>query len=313
MKLGFLKNLSKSTNKWIVLALMAMGLACLYNMLIKAVSSLMPASMFLSGLFALQVPFLAAFILLNNKYVNGPKFSIPPFKSLILCLFLGVFGASGNIFEVWAVEAAPNIGYVSAVKLGQIFIITLFGDLVSGQRNTRLIDFVLSLGVILGILLVTLGGVSDLESIAQQNINWVWYSVGAMFSFSAMILGTKYVTRTINSSLVTFWLIFSTAIYLIGFGYKDFMQLVVARDFYSYFLVGLSAVCIGTFNLLLAQSVAKAPNPGFPISLTSLQVPVLTLCAVIFFKDQSISVLAIIGSLVAMYSSFKLATSERKG
>lgn len=134
---------------WFLFALTGMlSFACMALSLKKLTYNL-PTSVILLYLFAFTTP---AYLMYN--VVTGTPLKIDS-TALILLLLASVFAFIGNLCDVEALRLAPNAGYASAVKSGQIIVITAAALLLFKDQRITLSGFIGVFLIFLGIFLLS--------------------------------------------------------------------------------------------------------------------------------------------------------------
>lgn len=286
-------------NNWIRYGFVGVVFASVYTLLIKELSASIPAEVFL---FYVTTGQLIFFYFIHRNEINKQKYS----KNILAFGFvLATLSYLGNHFEIEAVKLAPNLGYVAAVKLGQIVIVTLLGDFITGHKalNSRRLLSVLT--ICIGLFLI-----SSQKSLVQNetsNIDWLWYSLAAMVSFAFMLLGMRKLVDTISQSIVLIIIVsISSFFYLID---TEFHQHSLRLDFSTFVWLLASSMSAGLFNLYYTKALSSAPNPGFAVAVNGAQVLLISLLSLIFFKDQDFSVSAGIGIIFALSGIIGLVSS----
>jgi len=128
---------------WFIFALIGMiSFACMALSLKKLTYDL-PTSVILLYLFAFTTP---AYLIYNVTIGTPLKISC---TALIFLLLASVFAFIGNLCDVEALRLAPNAGYVSAIKSGQIIVITVMAFLLFKDQRITLSGFI-GVSLILG-------------------------------------------------------------------------------------------------------------------------------------------------------------------
>ena len=134
---------------WFVFALTGMlSFACMALSLKKLTYDL-PTSVILLYLFAFTTP---AYLMYN--VATGTPLKIDS-SALILLLLASVFAFIGNLCDVEALRLAPNAGYASAVKSGQIIVITVAALLLFKEQIITLSGFIGVSLIVLGVFLLS--------------------------------------------------------------------------------------------------------------------------------------------------------------
>jgi len=131
-------------NNWFICALIAMTSFASMTLLIKHLTYEVSAPVILFFLFVFTLLFFTIYLI-----ASGTK-PIISNSNLLFIIAAAFFAFLGNYFDVEALRQAPNTGYASAVKSGQIVIITLAAYYIFK-------DQVLNLTGIIGVLLIVSG------------------------------------------------------------------------------------------------------------------------------------------------------------
>nr|WP_320014577.1 EamA family transporter [uncultured Desulfobacter sp.] len=130
---------------WFIFALIGMiSFACM-ALSLKKLTYALPTSVILLYLFAFTTP---AYLIYN--VVTGTPLKIN-YTALFFLLLASVFAFIGNLCDVEALRLAPNAGYASAIKSGQIIVITIMAFLLFKDQR-------ITLSGLIGVSLI-LGGV----------------------------------------------------------------------------------------------------------------------------------------------------------
>jgi len=134
---------------WFIFALIGMiNFACMALSLKKLTYDL-PTSVILLYLFAFTTPvYLIYNITIGTPLkING--------TALIFLLLASIFAFIGNLCDVEALRLAPNAGYASAIKSGQIIVITIMAFLLFKDQRITLSGFIGVSLILGGILLLS--------------------------------------------------------------------------------------------------------------------------------------------------------------
>ena len=121
---------------WFIVALIGMLSFTGMALSLKKLTYVLPTSVILLYLFAFTAP---AYLMYNVATGTPLKIDYP---ALILLLLASLFAFVGNLCDVEALRLAPNAGYASAVKAGQIIVITIAAFLLFKDQRITLSGFI---------------------------------------------------------------------------------------------------------------------------------------------------------------------------
>ena len=107
------------TNNWFIYALIGMLSFSGMALVLKKLTYMLPSSLILVYVFVFSAVMFVSFQL---KTSGDLKVGLTPLLWLLLAAALAFIA---NIFDLEALKHAPNAGFASAVKAGQILVITL--------------------------------------------------------------------------------------------------------------------------------------------------------------------------------------------
>ena len=117
------------TSNWFAIALVGMLSFAGMALTLKKLTYTLPTPLILLYLFVLSSFMYFGY---QIKTGEGLKVALTPFLLLVLASALAFIG---NICDVEALRLAPNAGYASAVKSGQILVITLVAYLLFDDQK----------------------------------------------------------------------------------------------------------------------------------------------------------------------------------
>ena len=107
------------TNNWFIYALIGMLSFSGMALVLKKLTYMLPSSLILVYVFVFSAVMFVSFQL---KTTGDLRVGLTPLLWLLLAAALAFIA---NIFDLEALKHAPNAGFASAVKAGQILVITL--------------------------------------------------------------------------------------------------------------------------------------------------------------------------------------------
>lgn len=121
---------------WFLVALIGMLSFTSMALILKKLTYVLPTSVILLYLFIFTAPI---FLLYNVATGTPLKIDHP---ALILLLLASILAFVGNLCDIEALRLAPNAGYASAVKSGQIIVLTIAAFLLFKDQRITLSGFI---------------------------------------------------------------------------------------------------------------------------------------------------------------------------
>ena len=117
------------TSNWFLIALVGMLSFAAMALTLKKLTYFLPTPLILLYMFAFTA---LLYFVYQLKTGTGLKINV---SAILLLLLASAFAFIGNLCDVEALRLAPNAGYASAVKSGQILVITLVAYLMFADQK----------------------------------------------------------------------------------------------------------------------------------------------------------------------------------
>lgn len=261
-------------------------------------SSLIKTPPYLTNLAMFAIPLLA-YVLLG--IINSSSLAITWWQVLIILVTAIVFAYGGNKASLHAIDIAPNPGYSlvlskSYVLFTTIVAITLLGAELTAQKAIAILLIV----AFSAIIMITKKGAKKVKS-----EKWVVLSFGAFFGWGMLSLSSKYL---FNHGVDTIaFLIYLYAIVTLCIIALDKVKISKIKEVPNKAkLLLLSTGIFSTlFNLGQFEAIKLAPNVGYVNAINAGSIAMVTVFAVLLFKDElttkkAIGILGVTAGLVLL-------------
>lgn len=261
-------------------------------------SSLIKTPAYLTNLAMFAIPLIAYIII---GVVNSSNLGISLWQTLILLATAVVFAYGGNKASLHAIDVAPNPGYSlvlskSYVLFTTLVAVTLLGAEITAQR-------VLAILIIVGFSALIMINPKGAKKVKSEK--WMLLSLGAFFAWGMLSLSSKYL---FNNGVDTIaFLIYLYALVTFCIVFIDKVRVSKIKEVSS----SAKLLLIGTgifstlFNLGQFEAIKLAPNVGYVNAINAASISMVTVFAVILFKDEltpkkAIGVLGVTAGLILL-------------
>lgn len=235
---------------------------------------------------------------------NGEPYVVPLSSIGILLLAGVVFAFGGNTASLRAIKEAPNPGYSlvlskSYVLYTTIVALILFNAELSVQKAVGIL-------LIVGFSALIMIDPTKTRKVKHKN-HWLTFSMGAFFAWGSLSLSAKYL---FNSGLGTYsfllYLYLITTICILVKLLIDRQKLAHIMDHkWTLLFIGLFST---TFNLFQFEAIKLAPNLGYVNAMNAGSIALVTILAVLIFKDdfswrKFVGVIGVIGGILLLLLS----------
>lgn len=180
-----------------------------------------------------------------------------------------------------SIKLAPNAGYSlviskSYVVLTSILAVLLFGATLTIQAVAAIAIIVASSALIM---------INPKESHKARSATWVPLAIGSFFCWAFLSLTGKHLTSQGMPTIVflTYLFIVSNICILIEMKIKEVDFGIVAKKFWPFALIGVTAAGFNFFNF---YSIHIAPNVGYVNAANTASIGAVTILSVPLFKDE---------------------------
>lgn len=240
--------------------------------LIKVPTELVNLSMFVAP--------LVLFIVIGLS--SGTDFSISAWHWLVIAISAIVFSYGGNVASLKAIDIAPNPGYSLVVSKSYVLFTTIVSVLLLGQ----VLSWTSAIAIVLIVGFSALIMISPKSAKHVKSNKWVWLSLASFFAWGMLSLSSKYLFTngvemyTFLIYLYVFVIVFMVASNRIN---RRMVRGVAVKNWAMLLAVG---VLCTLFNIGQFEAIRLAPNVGYVNAINAGSISLVTVMAVVFFKDE---------------------------
>ena len=242
-------------------------------------SSLVKIPTYLTNLAMFAVP-LVAYVIMG--IMNNSPLLIPWWQVVVLLGIAIVFSYGANKASLHAIEAAPNPGYSLVLSKSYVLFTTIIAILFLGADLT----LQKAIAIILIVAFSALVMVTKNTAKKAKTEKWVILSFAAFFGWGMLSLSSKYL---FNQGLDTItFLIYLYAIVTICIVAIDKVKVSKIKEvpIKAKFLLLGTGIFSTLFNLGQFEAIKLAPNVGYVNAINAGSIALVTILAVILFKDE---------------------------
>ena len=282
---------------WIAYGLM-MLFASVALYLTARKSSLIKTPAYLTNLAMFAIP-LVAYI--GIGIVSSSDLGITLWQALILLATAVIFAYGGNKASLHAIDVAPNPGYSLVLSKSYVLFTTLVAvTLLGAEITAQKVIAILVIVVFSALIMINPKGAKKVKS-----EKWILLSLGAFFAWGMLSLSSKYL---FNNGVDTIaFLIYLYALVTFCIIFMDKVRISKIKEVSS----SAKLLLIGTgifstlFNLGQFEAIKLAPNVGYVNAINAASISMVTVFAVILFKDEltlkkAIGVLGVTAGLILL-------------
>jgi len=261
-------------------------------------SSLIKTPAYLTNLAMFAIPLIAYIII---GVVNSSSLSISFWQALILLATAVVFAYGGNKASLHAIDVAPNPGYSlvlskSYVLFTTLVAVTLLGAEITAQR-------VLAILIIVSFSALIMINPKGAKKVKSEK--WILLSFGAFFAWGMLSLSSKYLFNTGVETIAFLIYLYALVTFCIVFIDKVRINKIVEVSNTAKVLLLGTGIFSTLFNLGQFQAIKLAPNVGYVNAINAASISMVTVFAVILFKDEltpkkAVGVLGVTAGLILL-------------
>ena len=257
--------------------MMFIGSVALYLTVRK--SSLIKVPTHLTNLAMFAIP-LVAYLLMGAA---GPKIhSLSALNWLILIIAATIFAYGGNTVSLKAIDIAPNPGYSLVLSKSYVLFTTLVAiTLLGAELNLRKLIAIL---LIVGFSALIMFNPKAAKHASSNK--WVALSLGAFFAWGLLSLSSKYLFSHGVSTIRFLISLFAIVTVCIVVANKIRLSSLKGVGKQAWLLLLGTGIFSTLFNLGQFEAIKLAPNIGYVNAINAASISVVTVLAVLFFKDE---------------------------
>lgn len=242
-------------------------------------SSLVKIPTPLTNLAMFGIPLLA-YLLMGTSGIQN--YSLSVLNWFILIIAAVVFAYGGNTVSLNAIQIAPNPGYSLVLSKSYVLFTTLVAVAFLGaELNVQKLVAIL---LIVGFSVLIMVNPKTAKHVSSNK--WVALSFGAFFAWGLLSLSSKYLF-THGVGTIPF-LIYLYAIVTVCIVVANRIGVASLRNLngQTWLLLLGTGVFSTLFNLGQFQAIRLAPNVGYVNAINAASISLVTILAVVFFKDE---------------------------
>lgn len=262
-------------------------------------SSLIKTPAYLTNLAMFAIPLIAYLII---GVVNSSSLSISFWQALILLATAVLFAYGGNKASLHAIDVAPNPGYSlvlskSYVLFTTLVAVTLLGAEITAQR-------VLAILIIVGFSALIMINPKGAKKVKSEK--WILLSLGAFFAWGMLSLSSKYLFNNGVDTIAFLIYLYALVTFCIIFIDKVRVNKIKEVSSSAKLLLIGTGIFSTLFNLGQFEAIKLAPNVGYVNAINAASISMVTVFAVILFKDEltlkkAIGVLGVTAGLILLF------------
>lgn len=242
-------------------------------------SSLLKTPTYLTNLAMFAIP-LVAYIVIG--VVNSSNLGITIWQGVVLLVAATVFAYGGNKASLYAIDVAPNPGYSLVLSKSYVLFTTLVAVTLLGAEIT--LQKVLAILIIVGFSALIMINPKGAKKVKSEK--WIALSFGAFFAWGMLSLSSKYL---FNHGVDTIaFLIYLYALVTLCIVFMDRVRISKIKEVSNTAKILLLGIGVFStlFNLGQFEAIKLAPNVGYVNAINAASISMVTVFAVILFKDE---------------------------
>jgi drug/metabolite transporter (DMT)-like permease len=242
-------------------------------------SSLVKVPTALTNLAMFAIP-LVAYAIIGAS--SNTKFSISAWHLVILVVTAVVFAYGGNTMSLKAIDIAPNPGYSLVLSKSYVLFTTIVAVVFLNQG----LSWRKAIAILLIVAFSALIMVNPKSSKQVKNNKWIWLSFGAFFAWGMLSLSSKYLfTHGVATYAFLIYLYILVTICIVATNRITHRTLRGISSSHWSLLVG-TGIFSTLFNLGQFEAIRMAPNVGYVNAINAGSISLVTVLAVLLFKDE---------------------------
>jgi drug/metabolite transporter (DMT)-like permease len=242
-------------------------------------SSLVKVPTALTNLAMFAIP-LVAYTIIGAS--SNTRFSISAWHLVILFVAAVVFAYGGNTMSLKAIDIAPNPGYSLVLSKSYVLFTTIVAVVFLNQG----LSWRKAIAILLIVAFSALIMVNRKSAKHVKDNKWIWLSFGSFFSWGMLSLSSKYL---FSHGVATYaFLIYLYALVTVCIVATNKMSHKTFKGISSsHWLLLLGTGIFSTlFNLGQFEAIRMAPNVGYVNAINAGSISLVTVLAVLLFKDE---------------------------
>lgn len=242
-------------------------------------SSLVKVPTALTNLAMFAIP-LVAYVIIGAS--SNTRFSISAWHWVVLVVAAIVFAYGGNTVSLKAIDIAPNPGYSLVLSKSYVLFTTIVAVVLLNQG----LSWRKAIAILLIVAFSGLIMVNPKSAKHVKNNKWIWLSFGAFFAWGMLSLSSKYL---FSHGVATYaFLIYLYTLVTVCIAATNKMSHKTFKGISAkHWLLLLGTGIFSTFfNLGQFEAIRMAPNVGYVNAINAGSISLVTVLAVVLFKDE---------------------------
>lgn len=242
-------------------------------------SSLVKVPTALTNLAMFAIP-LVAYVVIGAS--SSTKFSLSIWQWAVLVVAAVVFAYGGNTVSLKAIDLAPNPGYSLVLSKSYVLFTTIVAVVFLNQG----LSVRKAVAILLIVAFSALIMVNPKSAKHVKNNRWIWLSFGAFFAWGMLSLSSKYL---FTHGVATYaFLIYLYTLVTVCIAATNKMSHKTFKGISStHWLLLLGTGIFSTlFNLGQFEAIRMSPNVGYVNAINAGSISLVTVLAVILYKDE---------------------------
>ena len=212
---------------------------------------------------------------------TGVSFTLSWLHLLIVTFAAIVFSYGGNVASLKSIALAPNPGYSLALSRSYVLFTTIVAVLLLGQHvSLRHVSAIAMIVVSLALILIN----KPTKHATGQA--WIVYALGAFFAWGLLSLTSKYLfLHNVQTMTFLIYLFAVATVCTISANKMDHTVFQNTTKAQAWLLLGIG-ICTALFNLGQFRAIQLAPNIGYVNAINAGSISLVTVFAVLLFKDE---------------------------
>lgn len=230
---------------------------------------------------------LAMFIVPLSAYslmgiINGTSLKITWLQGVIVVVAALLFAYGGNKASLRAIQIAPNPGYSLVLSKSYVLFTTIVAVILLGAELT--VQKAIAILLIVAFSAVIMVSHKDAKKVTSEK--WVLLSFGAFFAWGMLSLSSKYLfNEGFDTIAFLIYLYAIVTVCIVGFDKVKLSEIKNVPNNAMLLLLG-TGVFSTLFNLGQFEAIKLAPNVGYVNAINAASIALVTVFAVILFKDE---------------------------
>lgn len=261
-------------------------------------SSLIKTPTYLTNLAMFAIP-LMAYVTIG--IVNSTNLGITLWQGVVLMVAAVVFAYGGNKASLHAIDIAPNPGYSLVLSKSYVLFTTLVAVTLLGADIT--LQKVLAILIIVAFSALIMINPKSAKKVKSEK--WVLLSFGAFFAWGMLSLSSKYLFNNGVDTIAFLIYLYALVTFCIIFIDKVKISKIKEVPSKAKLLLLGTGIFSTLFNLGQFEAIKLAPNVGYVNAINAASISMVTVFAVILFKDEltpkkAIGVLGVTAGLIML-------------